>query len=298
MIGKNVRAQLVRMNTLRVALDARMSADLTLLDEHRSSVDALTKQRAALLDLMNSGDADAPLDVRARLLDDKDTPPALVQITGLDLKIQAATANRAAAIVQADRWSGPATAVRELSALAHRACGIDPASTGLAPMPTLQLVLAGDPRRAHLDEIRHRLDEIDAEVSKVENAPVPIDEAIERFRYASAQQLDAAKTRMSYFVSPGKVVAPDVTVGFLELLLGREDFERLLRARFKSIAPAAGLPHAERRTAVDKLVAKHRAELIREELATAELEVSGWIVQRRREVDVAVVLEAWEKISA
>jgi hypothetical protein len=164
-------------------------------------------------------------------------------------------------------------------------------------MHSLTELLTGPERKA-LDRTRAQLDGIGRTIEETAGAPWPHDVIFSRMKREIDAQLHNARYWMRSFVTPGYFSFPDPAdyVGSFALLWGEKEMETRLRALIKQMAPVPGLSPAEREAELSRLRVKERELLEQEERETCRLEARGFIVDRRRYPDVALLLETWESL--
>lgn len=157
------------------------------------------------------------------------------------------------------------------------------------------LLIEGSRERKKLDKVRLAIKACEQDLEDLASAAFPVDESLDRILRQVDEQQELAATRLSYFTRPGDgPQLPATDAGFLSLLLGRDELERLLRARLEEMTPRPGLSRMERERTLSELRAKLAVLEEQEEIEICALEAQGCVVDRRQ-VDAELLLAVWDR---
>jgi regulator of protease activity HflC (stomatin/prohibitin superfamily) len=153
--------------------------------------------------------------------------------------------------------------------------------------------------RRKLDAIELRIDAIKLEIRRVQQLPVPVDEAIERLRAdinGGIRYHAIGHSVESYLAADRRDGLLPREVQFLDIcwLLGTDEMVARVRARLE--AANAGrdcLSTADRLRSIAKLQESLREAEAEAERETLALEAKGYAILRRAKADVAVLFEVW-----
>lgn len=164
----------------------------------------------------------------------------------------------------------------------------------------MQILSEGAPQRQALDRLRAERSRIEAELDEVSAASLSVDDAVARLMRSLDDARQRAADYFTAFARPG--ASPDslnatAMVGVLAWL-DPKTFESQVRTRLKALLPAAGLPIEKRAPAIATLKARVTELDELEERAICDLETNGFVVDRRADVELPMLLRVWESLAA
>jgi hypothetical protein len=161
-----------------------------------------------------------------------------------------------------------------------------------------QVLRPGAPARKTLDACQAQIVTLSGEISAVERAPLAYEDVklklvglIEGEHNPGGVRLENQLIANPQYHSP----LPPVSWRVLAVLLGGAErvVEQIMQTTIIPHCKEPGLPRAKRMEKLDELRAKLRRLEISEETETLRLESAGYVILRRPDVNLEVLLELW-----
>lgn len=160
----------------------------------------------------------------------------------------------------------------------------------------------GDKSRKQLDQLQLKIAATRLAIEKLEHLPRARDEVRQALmgllEDAKRRNIDPSYSWRGITRADGRAELPlDVQTPDLIYVLGEEVFADAILRRIEADPPPGwpGIPMAERNKKLAALRAELRDAEVAEEVETLRLEGEGHLIERRTDVDPAILIETWQR---
>ncbi len=153
------------------------------------------------------------------------------------------------------------------------------------------------PARKKLDAIREQLAKIGEELEDLEDAFVPLDEAVSRVLAALDHEVEIAGTLGEFrLAQPSADLRKTSPWVMLRLLMPEAQLREGLTKFFSARGGTGGIASADRPASRQKLIEQRAKRLVDEERETLRLEGLGHVIERNaaEEVSAEMLLKTWD----
>ena len=160
-----------------------------------------------------------------------------------------------------------------------------------------------NPVRTTLEKIQREISTLSAEIEQTERAYLPYEETRANLLHflKEDQYQRVPEKHFESFQSPFSrnwELPRELSLVHLAYLMGPDALVDRIMERIGANGQPVGLPAAERQKKLAELQAKLRRLMESEEVETLRIEKLGWVVLRREDADVQVILDVWAQQDA